>query len=85
MIAVKTINSDSVYNIRLEYDVIETSVDVESCRKRAAVSFNLLTALFMKRYGVGEVVEVQYGSHIFKTRFSPHVTMGQTNEKSRIQ
>lgn len=40
MIAVKTINGDSVYNIRLEYDVVETSVDVDSCRKRAAVSFN---------------------------------------------
>ena len=36
----KTINSDSVYNIRLEYDIIETSVDVDSCRKRAAVSFD---------------------------------------------
>lgn len=36
-IAVKTINSDSVYNIRLEYDIIETAVDVDSCRKRAAM------------------------------------------------
>ncbi|XP_028407746.1 LOW QUALITY PROTEIN: uncharacterized protein LOC114530333 [Dendronephthya gigantea] len=36
-IAVKTINSDSVYNIHLEYDIIETSVDVDSCRKQAAM------------------------------------------------
>ena len=53
MIAVKTINSDSVYNIRLEYDVIETSVDVDSCRKQAVVSFYCLIALFMNWYGVG--------------------------------
>ena len=61
MIAVKTINSDSVYNIRLEYDVIETSVDVDSCRKQAVVSF---IALFMNWYGVGGSRRTVWGSYL---------------------